>query len=144
MTRTLPPGRYASATPKRPRKTLVWALGAGVIVLGLVIAYLAYDKFAVNEIDTELTSFEVVDDGTLEVTFTVTREDPADDAVCIVRARSRDGSETGRREVYIPEGDSATVLLTSPVHTSQRPAVGDVYGCSLDGPAYLTGDSIGN
>ncbi|MFZ2172556.1 MAG: DUF4307 domain-containing protein [Rhodococcus sp. (in: high G+C Gram-positive bacteria)] len=139
MTRTLPPGRYAAATqPAQPRRWLAWVLTAAVIVVGMVVAFVAYSKFASNEIETEATSFEVIDDSRLDITFTVTRDDPSRAAVCIVRARSKDGSETGRREVYIAGGPDKTVKLTAPVHTSRPPAMGDIYGCSFDIPAYLT------
>lgn len=138
------PDRYGSATRKPQRKPLVWALSATVIVAGLLIAYFVYTKFEGGELEAEMTSYQVVDDATLDVTFRLTREDPANDAVCVVRARSRDGSETGRREVYIPASESGSVLLTTPVHTIDRPAVGDVYGCSLDVPPYLTGESAPN
>jgi hypothetical protein len=54
-----------------------------------------------------------------------------------VRARSIDGGETGRREVLVPPSPHATVQVTAIVKTSQRPVVGDVYGCGTDVPAYL-------
>ncbi|MDT2008275.1 DUF4307 domain-containing protein [Rhodococcus jostii] len=140
MTRTLPPGRYtAAAKPARPKRWLVWALSAAVVVVGVIVAFVAYDKFAVSEIDSEATSFDLVSDSQLDITFTVTRQDPSRDAVCIVRSRSKDGSETGRREVFIAGGEDQTVKVTAPVYTSRPPAMGDIYGCSLDVPAYLTG-----
>jgi hypothetical protein len=116
----------------------VWALSAAVVVVGVIVAFVAYDKFAVSEIDSEATSFDLVSDSQLDITFTVTREDPSQAAVCIVRSRSKDGSETGRREVYIAGGEDQTVKVTAPVYTSRPPAMGDIYGCSLDVPAYLT------
>jgi hypothetical protein len=57
--------------------------------------------------------------------------------VCILRARSLDGSETGRREVLVPPSSQATVQVTALVKTSKPPAMGDVYGCGTDVPAYL-------
>jgi hypothetical protein len=57
--------------------------------------------------------------------------------VCIVRARSIDGGETGRREVLVPPSSQATVQVTTVVKSSKRPVVGDVYGCGTDVPAYL-------
>jgi hypothetical protein len=78
---------------------MVWALTALVIVVGGGIAYYAYGKFAVKEIETETISFDIANDSTVKIRFTVTRDDSSRDAMCIVRARSKDGSETGRREV---------------------------------------------
>ncbi|MDT5102612.1 MAG: hypothetical protein QOI25_125, partial [Mycobacterium sp.] len=67
----------------------------------------------------------------------VTRKDPSRPVVCIVRARSINGGETGRREVLVPPSSQATVQVTAIVKTSQRPVVGDVYGCGTDVPSYL-------
>ena len=71
------------------------------------------------------------------MTISVTRADPSRPVVCIVRARSRDGSETGRREILVGPSDQATVQVTAPVKTSRPPVTGDVYGCGTDIPAYL-------
>ena len=143
MSNTLPAGRYpAGSSPsgvRRPAKnTLKIALLALVLLVGTGIAYIAYTKFAVAEVEGSQLSFDIVDDSTMSIRFSVTRQNPEEPAVCIVRARSRDGSETGRREIYVPpESRSSTVELTAEVKTSQPPAVGDVYGCSLDVPEYL-------
>ena len=73
----------------------------------------------------------------VEVTVSVTRADPSRPVVCIVRARSKDGSETGRREVLVPPSEQATVQITTEVKTSRPPVIGDVYGCGTDVPGYL-------
>jgi hypothetical protein len=73
----------------------------------------------------------------VQVTVTVTRDDPSRPAVCIVRARSIDGSETGRREVLVGPSTQKTVQVTTVVKTSKPPVVGDVYGCGTDVPSYL-------
>lgn len=117
---------------------MAWVAGAVVVLVGVIVAVVAYQKFATSEIDAEITSFDIVDNSTLDVTLKVTREDPSREAVCIVRARSKDGSETGRREVVVPSGDDQTVLITTPVPTSRPPGMGDLYGCSFDVPEYLT------
>ncbi|WP_072688087.1 DUF4307 domain-containing protein [Rhodococcus marinonascens] len=140
MTRTLPPGRYGAATKSaRPKRWQIWVLTAVVAAVGVTVAVVAYNRFGASEIDSQATSFDVVNDSRLDITFTVTRDLPSRDAVCIVRSRSRDGSETGRREVYIAGGADKTVRVTAPIYTSRPPAMGDIYGCSLDVPAYLTG-----
>ncbi|MDV8021954.1 DUF4307 domain-containing protein [Rhodococcus sp. IEGM 1330] len=143
MTNALPAGRYPSGSgpsgirqaPKRATKIALIAL---VLLVGVGVAYYGYSKFSVKPIEGSQLSFDIVDDSTMSIRFSVTRQDPEQPAVCIVRARSRDGSETGRREVYIPpESTSTSVELTTEVTTSAAPAVGDVYGCSLDVPEYL-------
>lgn len=143
MSNTLPAGRYPagsgpSGIRRPPKNATKIALLALVLLVGTGVAYIGYTKFAVNEIEGTQLSFDIVDESTMSIRFSVTRQNPEEAAVCIVRARSRDGSETGRREIYIPpESSSDTVELTVDVKTSQPPAVGDVYGCSLDVPDYL-------
>ena len=84
-------------------------------------------------------AYQVVDDSTVSVTISVTRKDPSRPASCIVRARSRDGAETGRREVLIPPSESKTVQVTTTVASYKRPFVGDIYGCGMNVPDYLVG-----
>jgi hypothetical protein len=143
MTNALPAGRYPSGSGpsgirRAPKRATKIALVTLVLLVGLGVAYYAYTKFSVKPVEGSQLSFDIVDESTMSIRFSVTRENPEQPAVCIVRARSRDGSETGRREVYIPpESSSTTVELTTDVTTSSPPAVGDVYGCSLDVPEYL-------
>ena len=71
--------------------------------------------------------------------MSVTREDPSRPVVCIVRARSYDGTETGRRELLVPPAEQTTVQVTTLVKTSAPAVVGDVYGCGTEVPSYLVG-----
>ncbi|WP_137725023.1 DUF4307 domain-containing protein [Prescottella subtropica] len=138
MSNTSPADRYGSA-PRAPRSTrwVAWVLTGVVIVAGLGIAYIGYTKFAVKDVEGKQISFDIVDDRTMSIQFTVTRENPDQAAVCIIRTRSKDGSETGRREVYVAPSESQTVEITAPVRASQPPAMGDLYGCSSHVPEYL-------
>jgi hypothetical protein len=102
-----------------------------------VIAFVGYQRLGTGDVKGELGGYRLIDDHTAEVTITVTRKDPSRPVVCIVRARSIDGSETGRREVLVPPSSQASVQVTTIVKASQRPVVGDVYGCGTDVPAYL-------
>jgi Domain of unknown function (DUF4307) len=85
----------------------------------------------------ELGGYQLVDDETLQVTVKVTRADPSRPVVCILRARSIDGSETGRRELLVPPSSQATVTVTTTVKATRPPVAGDVYGCGTDVPPYL-------
>jgi hypothetical protein len=87
----------------------------------------------------ELGGYQIIDDETVSVTISVTRNDPSRPVVCIVRARSIDGGETGRREVLVPPSTQATVQVTTIVKASRPPVVGDLYGCGTDVPSYLVG-----
>ncbi|SNT51756.1 DUF4307 domain-containing protein [Rhodococcoides kyotonense] len=138
MTATLPEGRYPRSTTHRGigrrAKTVLLVL---VVLLGLGVAYIGYQRFSVKDVEGTSLAFDLLDDRTISIRFSVTRAHPDEDAVCIVRARSRDGSETGRREVLVPGSANREVEVVSELNTSQPPAVGDVYGCSLNVPEYL-------
>ena len=102
----------------------------------------ATSGWAASEVEGKLGGYRLIDDQTVDVTISVTRADPSRPVVCIVRARSRDGSETGRREILVAPSDQATVQVTVPVKTSRPPVTGDVYGCGTDIPAYLVAPAV--
>lgn len=139
MSNTIPQDRYPSAIRTGgSRKWLVWALAALVIVVGTVVAYVGYTKYSVKEIETETISYDLLDSSTAKIRFIVTRDDPSREAVCIVRARSKDGSETGRREVYVAPSPHQTLEFNTEIKTSLPPGMADVFGCSFNVPEYLT------
>lgn len=119
------------------RRGVLIALGALVVAAGIVVAVIGYQRLGSSEVEGKLGGYRLVDSETVSVTISVTRSDPARPAVCIVRARSIDGSETGRRELLIPPSDQATVQVTTTVKSSKPPVMGDIYGCGTDVPAYL-------
>jgi hypothetical protein len=123
--------------PRRTRRLVVAVLAVLVVVAGLVIAYVGSQRLGTQDVDGELGAYRLIDDRTVEVTVSVTREDPSRPAVCIVRARSKDGSETGRREILVPPSQQTTVQVTTVVESSGPPVIGDVYGCGGDVPPYL-------
>ena len=135
--RSLPQGRYPAERTPRSRRRWFLALTGLVIIIGVVIAWLAYQRFADPEISGEATGYDILDDTSVEVKFTVNRKDPTIPATCVVRARSKDGSETGRREVYVPASQDTRLPMSAVVRTSAPPAVGEVYGCSDTVPPYL-------
>ena len=100
---------------------------------------LGVSRLGSAEVEGELGGYRVLDDQTIEVTMSVTREDPSRPVVCIVRARSYDGTETGRRELLVPPAEQTTVQVTTLVKTSAPAVVGDVYGCGTEVPSYLVG-----
>jgi hypothetical protein len=121
----------------RSRRRLAIGLFLLIVVVGVAIAFVGFQRLGTSDVEGKLGGYRLVDDGTAEVTISVTRKDPSRPVVCIVRARSLDGSETGRREVLVPPSAAATVQVTTIVRTSQRPVMGDVYGCGTDVPSYL-------
>lgn len=119
------------------RRWIAIGLGVLVLVVGIVIAVIASQRLGSGDVKGELGGYQLVDDETVQVTITVTRDDPSRPVVCIVRARSIDGSETGRREVLVAPSTQKTVQVTTVVKASRPPVVGDVYGCGTDVPSYL-------
>ncbi len=135
-----PAERYgAPQHSRRTRRRLIVGLFVAVIALGVAIAAVAYSRLGSPEIKGELSGYRVIDDRTVEVTAGVTRDDPSAPVVCIVRARSFDGDEVGRRELLVEPSTSTTVQVRTTVTTSRPAVVGDVYGCGTDVPAYLVG-----
>jgi hypothetical protein len=133
-----PAARYGrQRLTRHTRRRLAIALAVLVLVALVVIAFVVFQRLGSPEVKGELGGYQVVDDETVSVTISVTRDDPSRPVVCIVRARSTDGSETGRREVLVPPSQQATVQVRTIVKSSRPPAVGDVYGCGTDVPPYL-------
>ena len=128
-------GRSALSAPARRRVAIGMTLLA--VLAGLGVAVAGYQRLGTADVKGALTGYELIDDETVDVTIGVTRTDPSQPVVCIVRARSIDGSETGRREILVPPSESKTVQVTAPVKTSRPPVTGDAYGCGTDVPAYL-------
>ncbi len=137
--RTLPESRYGPRRRRLPGWTASWAQPALLVLVvaaGLVVALVGYRNLGTAPIRGAETAFEVLDDHSVRVTFEVVRDEPSRPAVCIVRARSLDGDETGRKEVYVPPGDRSE-LATTVLRTSRRPVTGEVFGCSYRVPVYL-------
>lgn len=133
-----PTDRYGRPGPSRAaRRWILVGLSTLIVLAGVGIAVAGYQRLGTANVEGTLAGYELVDDETASVTITVTRDDPSRPAVCIVRARSIDGSETGRREVLIEPSDQETVQVTTTVKASRPPVMGDVYGCGVDVPGYL-------
>ena len=128
----------------RARRGVIIGLSVLAVVAGLAVAMAGYQRLGSPEVEGKLGGYRLIDDTTVDVTISVTRADPSRPVVCIVRARSRDGSETGRREVLVAPSDQPMVQVTVPVRTSRPPVTGDVYGCGTDIPAYLVAPDVTN
>jgi hypothetical protein len=135
----LPEGRYGSRGGGRRRR---WAAPVGLllaVLAGLVAAVIGYRNLSGTPVQGEALGFTLLDGHEIhgvELRLNVIRDDPSQPAVCIVRARSRDGEETGRKEIYVPPA-AGPIVLTTVVRTSRPPVTADVYGCSFAVPPYL-------
>ena len=119
------------------RRRLVVILFVVIVAVGVVVAVIGFQRLGTAEVKGELGGYELVDANSVQVTISVTRDDPSRPVVCIVRSRALDGSEVGRREVLVPPSEATTVQVTTVVKSTRAPVVGDVYGCGTDVPAYL-------
>ena len=133
-----PTPRYGrQRLPRRARRWIVIGLTLVIFAIGVGVAVLGYQRLGTGAVQGTLGGYRIVDGETVSVTFTVTRTDPSRPAVCILRARSKDGSETGRREVLVAPSTQKSVQVTAIVKASRSPVMGDVYGCGLEVPTYL-------
>jgi hypothetical protein len=133
-----PVARYGrQRLSRRSRRRVVVILSVVIVVAGVALALVAFQRLGTGAVKGELGGYELIDGETVQVTISVTREDPSRPVVCIIRARSVDGAETGRREMLVPPSSQATVQVTAVVRSSRRPVIGDVYGCGTDVPGYL-------
>ncbi|MGJ7907586.1 DUF4307 domain-containing protein [Actinopolyspora sp. H202] len=134
--RGVPEGRYGKRGSGSDRRWPVWLGGALVLALGIVLAVAAYRNFGTAPIDGEASQFDPRDDNTVHITLEVRRDDPSRPAECVVRSRGISGKEAGRKEVYLPPGETTTYVETI-LKTSEQPVTGEVFGCSYDVPNYL-------
>ncbi|MFZ0875437.1 MAG: DUF4307 domain-containing protein, partial [Pseudonocardiaceae bacterium] len=112
----LPEGRYG---PRAVGSRHRWAVPVGLllaVLAGLAIAVIGYRNLGTTPIRTETLGFTLQAGNAVQLRLTVIRDDPAVPAVCIVRARSRDGEETGRKELYVPPA-AGPIALSTVVHT---------------------------
>lgn len=138
MTIERPAARYGRQKLSRTtRRGLVIGLFLLIVAVGVGVAVIAYQRFGTGDVRGEMSGYRLVDDETVAVTITVTRSDPSVPAVCIVRARSIDGDETGRREILVPPSTADSVVVDALVKSTKPPVVGDIYGCGIDVPEYL-------
>ena len=133
----VPTGRYGAVMKRSRRRWVYWSLLAVFILAGGVVAYVGYENLGATPIDAEVSTYHVVNDHEVDVTYTVIRDHPDQAADCIIDAPAADGSEAGRREVYIPAGGNVGTLSTE-LQTDERATTAEFYGCSYQVPAYLT------
>ena len=133
-----PEARYGRPRmSRRSRRSIVIALAVLVVAAGTVVAVVGYQRLGTSDVAGSLAGSHVIDNETASVTLSVTRSDPSRPVDCIVRVRSKDGSETGRREVLVPPSGQATVQVTTTVKSSKPPVMADIYGCGTYVPGYL-------
>jgi Domain of unknown function (DUF4307) len=132
-----PQSRYGRGRLPRMSRRRVAFLAVVAVAIGIVAAFVGYQRLGRSDVAGTLAGYQLIDSQTVSVTISVTRTDPSRPVDCIVRARAKDGSETGRREVLVPPSTATTVQVTAIVKSSKPAAVGDIYGCGTNVPGYL-------
>ncbi|WP_248499596.1 DUF4307 domain-containing protein [Tomitella gaofuii] len=137
-----PSARYETGrlSPKG-RKAVLIVLVIGVVLLGAGAAYSYYSSLGSTDLEGQAIRYEALDDTEMTADISLSRDDPSDPAMCVIRARNREGFEVARREVYFPPTQFDSTVVTTKLRTSSLGGVVDVYGCTYDVPAYLGADT---
>lgn len=132
----MPEGRYGSRVRGSARPWVRWLLYAVVLAVLLAVSAVAYRNLGSKPIEGKQVAFDTLDDSTVSVTVELQRQQPERPAECVLRARSYDGLEVGRKEVLLPPSEGTT-RQNAVVKTSARAVVGEVYGCTYAVPPYM-------
>ncbi|MGK5675282.1 DUF4307 domain-containing protein [Micromonospora sp. URMC 106] len=125
-----PPGRYGRRREPGRRRPLLAALLviALVAVLSLVTVRL-YRQYGDPNYDAQVITYTGITDSQVLVDFRVTVPDGGS-AVCLLRARDRDGAEVAREEVTVTARPGRRqVTAQHRLVTSARPFIGEVVRC---------------
>ncbi len=138
-----PRTRYGSRSNVPSGKLIVIGI-VGVVVVSL--AYILVQMNRVSSPDVEATPAgwareEGREDEIFIFTLDVAREKPELDSYCVIYALNYNQAEVGRRDVFVPGGESDVVRIDVPIETRERAVAGNVYGCSTDLPVFLKQDS---
>jgi hypothetical protein len=116
--------------PSRSRRNL--AVLAVVIVVAAALGWFAWAAWSGRASATGTdVGFVVVDDGTVQVTFDVTK--PKDrTATCTLQALDSGFAVVGTVQVQVPRSDQDVVRQTSTVRTTNRATTGRVETCSVN------------
>ena len=128
-TPVFPPGRYGRRRDGRRRLALPMIFGALVLAASLLLAVRFYERYGDPDYDAQIIGWTDVTPAGMTIEFTV-RVPAGGAARCVLRARSYDGAEVGRRTVTVtaPPG-STTAAGREPVATTARASHGDVLRC---------------
>jgi hypothetical protein len=120
--------RYGRATSPTRRRALVAGLALLIVA---ALAWFAWAAYSGRQSATGTdVGFVVVDDGTVQVTFDVTKPRDAT-ASCTIEALDSGFSVVGSVAVRVGPADHGVVRRTATVRTTNRATAGRVVSCSL-------------
>ncbi|MCA2215622.1 DUF4307 domain-containing protein [Jidongwangia harbinensis] len=132
-TPVFPPGRYGRRRDGRRRWLLPVIFAVLVLALSVLAAVRLYRQYGDPDYDAKIVGWSDVTPARMTIEFTV-RVPAGGSAVCVLRARTYDGAEVGRREVTVrPTGSATLVRAAESVPTTALAAVGDVVRCRPPG-----------
>jgi hypothetical protein len=121
-----PAGRYDETKPLTP--TRLAALGALLVAVLVAFSALAYQQYASKRIPFANTGYQVVDDHSVRVDFSVSKE-RGSSVQCRLQARDRLNTEVGTVVVRLGPDLAGTVDQSATITTSARAAAGVVLSC---------------
>ncbi|MEU4378892.1 DUF4307 domain-containing protein [Micromonospora echinofusca] len=129
-----PPGRYGRRRePGRRRPLLAVLLAVAMVAVMTLVAVRLYRQYGDPNYDAEVITYTGITDSQVLVDFRVTVPEGGS-AVCLVRARDRDGAEVGREEVTVTARPGQRHVSTQHrLTTTARPFIGEVMRCRPPG-----------
>lgn len=130
-----PPGRYGRRRePRRHRRWLPALLAVALVAALGVVSVRLYTLYGDPNYRAKVITYTDITDNQVVIEFRVTV--PAGgSAICVVRARARDGAEVGREEVpVVATARERHPTVRHRLSTSARPLLGEVPRCR-PGPA---------
>ncbi|MEV7624518.1 DUF4307 domain-containing protein [Actinoplanes sp. NPDC089786] len=125
-----PPGRYGHRrTPGARRRIVPIVFGVLVLVASVLLTVQLYGRYGQTDYQSRIVGWSKDSDTRLTVEFEV-RVPAGGTATCVLRARSYDGAEVGRREVRVANpGAEGPITAREDVPTRARASHGDVVRC---------------
>ena len=125
-----PPGRYGRRRDGRRRLGVPIVFGLIVLAASVLVPLRLYERYGDPSYDPRIVGWAEVTETGMTIDFTV-RVPAGGAAECVLRARSYDGAEVGRRTVTVtsPAGATTTVEAKERVTTTARASHGDVVRC---------------
>ncbi|WP_199432540.1 DUF4307 domain-containing protein [Qaidamihabitans albus] len=113
----------------------LWVFALIAVLISGTAAYVGYRNLGNAPIEAQRVTFSEQPGNAMEITIDVNRSEPERAAVCIVRVLNAAGTESGRKEIYVPSGEER---LSTVVRSVGRPVTADVFGCSYNVPKYMS------
>src|SRR5690242_6802030 len=105
-----PPGRYGHRRTPGMRRRIVPIVSLVVILIGSVLLTVKlYDRYGQTDYESRIVGWSDDSDTRLTVEFEV-RVPAGGTATCVLRARSYDGAEVGRREVQVTNAGATAAV----------------------------------